>query len=132
MSDTYRSKHDIHPLDPYIKWLANRNLMLATWGITILVGVVLSGYFEQWSLLPRFGCIGIMIGTLLTLSPMFADGVYLSQAEAFGFGSVDEEGKTAVTSAEGRKVSLNILWGVGLVIISSFINAFGDLLGGLL
>lgn len=96
MNNQYRSKHDIHPLDPYIKWLANRKIMLSTWVITNLVGMWLSHHFNQWSLLPRFGCIGIMIGTLLTLSPLFSDGIYLSNAEAFGFGGVDEDGKTAV------------------------------------
>ncbi|MEN3754419.1 hypothetical protein ABC733_22535 [Mangrovibacter sp. SLW1] len=129
MTNQYRSRHDIHPLDPYIKWLANRKIMLSVWAVTIVAGACCSGYFHQWTLLPRFGCIGIMIGTLLTLSPMFADGIYLSQAEAFGFGSADEEGKVTVTSPEGRKVSLNILFGVVVIIISSFINAFGDLLG---
>lgn len=128
MNNQYRSKHDIHPLDPYIKWLANRKIMLSAWVITLLVGMWLSHYFNQWSLLPRFGCIGIMIGTLLTLSPLFSDGIYLSNAEAFGFGSVDEDGKTAVTSEEGRKVSINILCGVVLIVISSVINAFGDLM----
>lgn len=130
MNNQYRSKHDIHPLDPYIKWLANRKIMLSAWVITILIGMWLSHHFNQWSLLPRFGCIGIMLGTLLTLSPLFSDGVYLSNAEAFGFGSVDEDGKTAVTSDAGRKVSVNILWGVILIVISSAINAFGDLIGG--
>ncbi|MGZ0803212.1 hypothetical protein ACXNAL_18610 [Kluyvera ascorbata] len=130
MNNQYRSKHDIHPLDPYIKWLANRKIMLSAWVITILVGMWLSHHFNQWSLLPRFGCIGIMLGTLLTLSPLFSDGIYLSNAEAFGFGNVDEDGKTAVTSDEGRKVSVNILWGVILIVISSVINAFGDLIGG--
>ncbi|WP_249714401.1 hypothetical protein [Pectobacterium polaris] len=128
MNNQYRSKHDIHPLDPYIKWLANRKIMLSAWVITILVGMWLSHHFNQWSLLPRFGCIGIMIGTLLTLSPLFSDGIYLSNAQAFGFGSVDEDGKTAVTSEEGRKVSINILCGVFLIVISSAINAFGDLI----
>lgn len=131
MSNQFRSKHDIHPLDPYIKWLANRKLMLVAWAITILSGVMLSYCFHQWTLLPRFGCIGIMIGTLLTLSPLFSDGIYLSNAEAFGFANVDKEGKTSVTSEEGRKVSVNIMWGVVIIIISSAINAFGDLIGSI-
>lgn len=128
MNNQYRSKHDMHPLEPYIKWLANRKIMLSAWVITILVRMWLSHHFNQWSLLPRFGCIGIMIGTLLTLSPLFSDGIYLSNAEAFGFGGVDDDGKTAVTSEEGRKVSINILCGVVLIVISSAINAFGDLI----
>ncbi|MDM2723492.1 hypothetical protein [Citrobacter sp. Cy230] len=128
MNNQYRSKHDIHPLDPYIKWLANRKIMLSAWVITILVGIWLSHYFNQWSLLPRFGCIGIMIGTLLTLSPLFSEGIYLSNAEAFGFAGSDEDGKVAVTSEEGRNVSINILWGVILIIVSSAINGFGDLI----
>ncbi|EIX0014595.1 MULTISPECIES: hypothetical protein [Escherichia] len=128
MSNQFRSKHDIHPLDPYIKWLANRAFMLVIWLSIIAVGVLLSKYYEQWNILPRFGSIGIMIGTLLTLSPLFADGIYLSQAKAFCFAGTDEDGKTSVTSEEGRKVSINILCGVVLIVISSAINAFGDLI----
>ncbi|MEJ5173874.1 hypothetical protein WH277_00970, partial [Erwinia sp. MYb416] len=64
---------------------------------------------------------------LLTLSPLFSDGIYLSNAETFGFAGSDEDGKTAVTSEEGRNVSINILWGVILIIVSSAINGFGDL-----
>lgn len=129
MSNQFRSKHDIHPLDPYIKWLANRAFMLVIWLGVIAMGVLLSKYHGQWNILPRFGSIGIMIGTLLTLSPLFADGIYLSQAEAFGFAGTDEDGKTSVTSEEGRKVSINIFWGVILIVLSSLINAFGDYLG---
>lgn len=129
MSDKYRSKHDFHPFDPYIKWLANRIFMIGSWIVIMTLGLYLSEHYSQWSILPRFGAIGIMIGTLLTLSPLFADGIYLSQSEAFGFACLDEEGKTRVTSEEGRRVSVNIFWGVILIVLSSFINAFGDYLG---
>lgn len=71
MSESTRSKQDIHYLDGYIKWLANRKLMISSWFISMIAGVILSSFFDQWSLISRFGCIGIMIGTLLTLSPLF-------------------------------------------------------------
>lgn len=129
MSNIRRSKHDLHPFDPYIKWLANRIFMIGSWMVVMALGLYLSEHYSQWSILPRFGAIGIMIGTLLTLSPLFADGIYLSQSEAFSFGSLDDEGKTRVTTEEGRKVSINIFWGVILIVFSSFINAFGDYLG---
>ncbi|EPT0356780.1 hypothetical protein ACXG8N_002168 [Klebsiella aerogenes] len=129
MSNIRRSKHDLHPFDPYIKWLANRIFMIGSWIVVMALGLYLSEHYSQWSILPRFGAIGIMIGTLLTLSPLFADGIYLSQSEAFSFGSLDDEGKTRVTTEEGRKVSINIFWGVILIVFSSFINAFGDYLG---
>ena len=129
MSNIRRSKHDLHPFDPYIKWLANRIFMIGSWIVVMALGLYLSEHYSQWSILPRFGALGIMIGTLLTLSPLFADGIYLSQSEAFSFGSLDDEGKTRVTTEEGRKVSINIFWGVILIVFSSFINAFGDYLG---
>lgn len=129
MNDRYRSKRDFHLFDPYIKWLANRVFMLASWIAIMALGIFLSEYYSQWAILPRFGAIGIMIGTLLTLSPLFADGIYLSQAEAFGFADLDEDGKTSVTSEEGRKVSINIFWGVILIVLSSLVNAFGDYIG---
>lgn len=129
MSNKRRSKHDLHSFDPYIKWLANRIFMVGSWIVIMALGLYLSEHYSQWSILPRFGAIGIMIGTLLTLSPLFADGIYLSQSEAFSFGSLDEEGNTRVTTEDGRKVSINIFWGVILILFSSFINAFGDYLG---
>ncbi|MEM5588745.1 hypothetical protein AAHB58_09970 [Enterobacter hormaechei] len=111
MSNIRKSKHDLHPFDLYIKWLANRIFMIGSWIVVMALGLYLSEHYSQWSILPRFGAIGIMIGTLLTLSPLFADGIYLSQSEAFSFGSLDDEGKTRVTTEEGRKVSINIFWG---------------------
>lgn len=129
MSNIRRSKHDLHPFDPYIKWLANRIFMIGSWIVVMALGLYLSEHYSQWSILPRFGAIGIMIGTLLTLSPLFADGIYLSQSEAFGFAGLDEDGKTSVTTEEGRKVSINIFWGVILIVLSSLVNAFGDYLG---
>ncbi len=126
------SKLDIHPFDKYIKWLSSKNVMVSSWLIIIASGVLASYFLNQWSLLPRFGCLGIMIGTLLTLSPLFAQGVYLSRPEAaFAFGGPDEDGNQVVTTAKGRAISRNILYGVFMIILSSLINAFGDLLGGL-
>ncbi|CAM6603162.1 hypothetical protein FCL43_007755 [Enterobacter hormaechei] len=124
------SKHDIHFFDKYIKWLSSKPIMISAWLLTMAAGVVASYCLKQWSILPRFGCMGIMIGTLLTLSPLFAQGVYLSRSEAaIAFGHEDEDGNLVVTSPKGRAVSRNILYGVLMIVISSIINAFGDLLG---
>ena len=70
--------------------------------------------------------------TFLTLSPLFRGGIYLSDAEAFGFASLDEYGKTTSTSEEGRAVSIIIVIGVILIIISTVINGFGDYFVGLI
>ncbi|EQA2936174.1 hypothetical protein ACX0CR_001977 [Escherichia coli] len=122
------SKDDKHLLDPYLKWLANKKLMVAFWLVLMICGCMYAYIENDWSLLPRFGCLGIMIGTLLTLSPLFAEGIYLSRREAFGLGSVQQDGSVTSTSEKGRAVSRNILWGVIIIIISSIINAFGDLI----
>jgi len=122
------SKDDMHPLDPYLKWLASKVLMVILWLLVMIAGCMFAHFKGDWTLLPRFGCLGIMIGTLLTLSPLFAEGIYLSRREASGFGSVQQDDSVTSTSEEGRAVSRNILCGVVLIIISSIINAFGDLM----
>ncbi|MEI9880697.1 hypothetical protein [Atlantibacter hermannii] len=132
MSESTRSKQDIHYLDGYIKWLANRKLMISSWFISMIAGVILSSFFDQWSLISRFGCIGIMIGTLLTLSPLFSEGIFISQAKAGFFAENDVEGHLLLTTEANRKMAVNILYGVIIIVASSIINAFGDLLGLLL
>lgn len=132
MNNNLKSKHDIHPLDKYLTWLANRKLIIVVWCITITVGFFCSWYFDKWGLMPRFGCLGIMIGTLLTLSPLFYEGIYLSQSKVSGMAEVDAEGKTAATNEGGRTIAVNVLYGVVLIVASSIINAFGDLLGFIL
>jgi hypothetical protein len=122
----YTSDQDIHPLDGIFYYIGSRWLMLPLWALTIILGLIISFKMSDWSWLARFGAIGVMIGTLLTLSPLFRGGIYLSNAESFGFASLDDEGKTTSTSAEGRSTSINIVIGIALIIVSSVINAFGD------
>lgn len=128
----YTSKHDIHPLDPIFYYIGSRWVMIPIWLASVLIGVWISSRLNDWTWLNRFSTIGILIGTLLTLSPLFRGGIYLSNAEAFGFASLDEDGKTTATSEEGRAVSINIVIGVILIIISTVINGFGDYFVGLI
>lgn len=121
------SKHDIHPLDAAFYYIGSRWLMLLIWILIISLGVALSIKFEDWSWLSRFGAIGVMIGTLLTLSPLFRGGIYFSMAEISTFGGTsDEDGKPVFTSPESRYIANNIVIGVILIVLSSVINAFGD------
>lgn len=120
------SKHDIHRLDELFYYIGSRWVMLPLWIASVALGTLISWVDHDWTWLARFGAIGVMIGTLLTLSPLFRGGIYLSNAEAFGFGSQDDEGKTTSTSPEGRATSNNIVIGIALIILSSIINAFGD------
>lgn len=126
------SKHDIHPLDGVFYYIGSRWVMLPLWALSIAGGVVLSLKYCDWTWLSRFGAMGVMIGTLLTLSPLFRGGIYLSNASAFGFACLDEEGKTRATTPEGRAVSMNIVIGIAMIIVSSIVNAFGDYLAGLI
>ncbi|WP_313105283.1 hypothetical protein [Pseudescherichia vulneris] len=122
------SRHDIHPLDGLFYYIGSRWVMIPLWISTVVVGAIISISLVDWSWLARFGAIGVMIGTLLTLSPLFRGGIYLSNANAFGFGCVDDENKTTATSPETRSTSINIVIGIGLIVISSIINAFGDII----
>lgn len=129
---TRTSKHDIHPLDGVFYYIGSRLVMLPLWVLSIAVGIFLSVTHNDWTWLPRFGAIGGMIATLLTLSPLFRRGIYLSNADVFGLAGLDEEGKAMATSHQGRSISINIVIGVVLIIISSIINAFGDYLARLI
>lgn len=120
------SKEDIHRLDKLFFYIGSRWVMLPLWIASVALGAFISWHEQDWTWLARFGAIGVMIGTLLTLSPLFRGGIYLSNAASFGFAGLDSEGKTTSTTAEGRATSINIVIGITLIIVSSIINAFGD------
>lgn len=126
------SKLDIHPLDGLFYYIGSRWVMIPLWLLSIAFGIAISWKMNDWTWLARFGAIGVMIGTLLTLSPLFRGGIYLSNAHAFGFANLDQDNKTTSTSPEGRATSINIVIGIALIIVSSVINAFGDYLAGLI
>jgi hypothetical protein len=106
--------------------------MISLWIASVAAGAILSLRLEDWTWLTRFGAISTMTGTLLTLSPLFRGGIYLSNAETFGFAALDEEKQPMSTSHEIRSTSINIVIGVILIIISTIINAFGDYIVGLI
>lgn len=122
------SRHDIHPLDGLFYYIGSRWVMIPLWISTVVIGAIVSTADDDWSWLARFGALGVMIGTLLTLSPLFREGIYLSNAQAFGFASMDEEKKTTATSPESRSTSINMVIGIVLIVFSSIINAFGDII----
>lgn len=120
------SKQDIHRLDKLFYYIGSRWVMIPLWVASVAFGAFISWHAQDWTWLARFGAIGVMIGTLLTLSPLFRGGIYLSNAVAFGLAGLDNEGKTTSTTPEGRSTSINIVIGIALIIVSSIINAFGD------
>lgn len=122
------SKHDIHPLDGLFYYIGSRWVMIPLWFSTVVIGILVSIANDDWTWLARFGALGVMIGTLLTLSPLFRGGIYLSNAIAFSFGSLDEERNTTSTTPESRSTSINMVIGIGLIVFSSVINAFGDII----
>lgn len=123
-----RSCDDIHKLDPFFYYIGSRTLMLVLWAVVTAAGMLASCMLHNWSLFPRFGAIGIMIGTLMTLSPLFINGIYLStmQVGFFDVSNRGKDGKNSYTDPESRYTSNNIVIGVFIIVISSVINAFGD------
>lgn len=115
-------------LDQYIKWMANKKVMVTIAILILIIGFVSSLATGNQSYFSRSGALSSMIGTLLTLSPMFYNGIYLSRPEVSAFARLDDETAVIKTTKEGRAVSINIMYGVVLIILSSFISAFGDLL----
>lgn len=122
------SKIDIHPLDKYIKWMANKYIMLSIFIFILIFGVISSYIYDNSIMIVKSGSLGAMIGTLLTLSPMFSSGIYLSKPDSARFARLDKEDKIIKTTDEGRKASSGVACGVVLIIISTFISTFGDLI----
>lgn len=121
------SKDDKHKLDQLFHRIGSRWVMVPLWVATVVAGAVISVHYSDWAWLSKFSAIGVMLGTLLTLSPLFRRGIYLSTADAASWGSLDEEGNVSATSPESRAVANNIVIGILMIILSSFLNGFADL-----
>lgn len=130
--DDWVSQDDKHPLDQIFYILGNRTLLLSLGLLSISTGFYIAKSTCQMDWIARGGGLGVLFGTLLTLSPLFRNGIYLSVSIAFGFGSTGSDGKTSSTSKISRHTANNIVFGVFLLVISSVINVFGDKIGAML
>jgi len=124
----YTSIDDKHWIDSFLYMVGSLPVLLTLWLLSIVIGGYCSYITNDGAWMTRFSALGVLMGTLLTLSPLFRNGLFTSQAIGFGLGSIGSDGKTAVTSEESRKTSMNVLYGVVIIVISSVINAFGDLM----
>jgi len=124
--DQYVSDDDKHPLDHLFFVLGNRTFLLLLWISSISTGFYLAYVTSQLDWITRGGGAGLLISTLLTLSPLFRNGIYLSVSVASGFGSRGSDGKTSATTEVSRHTANNIVFGVLLLVISAVINCVGD------
>lgn len=124
------SKHDIHWLDKYLKIIFGNGIVIIVFSCFVfLIGIIISIYSNNWIWFNRFGSLITIAGVLLTMSPIFIRGVYLSQSECGGWAWTDKDGKLLTTTSEDRKIGNNIITGIFISIIGTLIWGFGDLIG---
>ncbi len=125
------SKYDIHKFDKFIKFLGSANYVMAFAFLMIACGVVISTITKEWMWFSRFGALVTISGLLLTSSPLFVKGIYLSVSGAFGFASRDEDGNSRVVTPQARKIGDAVFLGIVITIFGTLIWGFGDLLDDL-
>lgn len=126
------SDYDRHPFDPYVKALANKWLILTFCLVATIMGLTLSVRTGVWLWFSRFGAVITVAGLLLTMSPVFHKGIYISQSDARKWAKIDEHGKTLITSEDDRRIGRSVFTGILISIIGTVIWGFGDLVPVLL
>jgi len=126
------SDYDRHPFDPYVRALANKWLILAFCLVAAIAGVMLSVQTGVWLWFSRFGAVITVAGLLLTMSPVFHKGIYISQSDAGKWAEQDEHGKTMITSEDDRRIGRSVFTGILISISGTVIWGFGDLVPVLL
>ncbi|MBC3777968.1 hypothetical protein [Pseudomonas sp. SWRI99] len=119
---------DSHPLDPWVKWLANRTFIYLLALASLVAGVSLSIWKGDWTMLNRFGAVIAVAGLLFTMAPVFANGFYRSQSGAGRYGDLQGDDLVTTTPSE-RRAGSNVAAGIAVSIVGALINAFGDLGG---
>jgi|TARA_R110000851_G_scaffold198531_1_gene349629 hypothetical protein len=122
------SHHDIHVLDKFIRPFGSSVFVLILAITSALIGIYLSQRYCDWTWFSRFGSVITVAGLLLVSSPIFDQGVYLSHASAFGFGSKDEHGDSRITDETSRKMGNKVLIGIVVSICGTLVWGFGDLI----
>jgi len=124
------SKDDSHPYDWLFISFSKPLVMLGLQIFILFAGVILTATLHEPSWLPKFGTLSTLPGILLTMAPIFYKGVYRAfpqyPAEMWE-PPKGSDGKFSVTTAESRKLSMNIVIGTVMVSVSTLISAFGDL-----
>lgn len=122
------SVHDIHPFDRYVKAFSNHRFVISLSVLAFFAGIALSLYNNNWLWFSRFGSIVTVSGLLLTMSPVFYKGIYMSQSDAGIFADLDEQGNTMTTNEDDRRVGRSVFTGIVISVIGTLIWGFGDLL----
>jgi hypothetical protein len=123
------SNIDKHFLDPIIKPFGSSAFCLTICMGSLAAGIWLGIRTSEWLWLNRFGGIIIVSGILLTTSPLFSRGIYISQSGAGRWAELDAEGKVASTTKEDREIGRRVALGLVVTVIGTILNAFGDLIG---
>lgn len=123
------SKYDRHPLDPYVRFLSNPFAVVLFSSLALCLGVILSIMSGDWLWLSRFGSLIAVAGLLLTMSPIFERGIYVSHSNAGKLVAIDEHRRPILTSEEDRALGRKVLAGIFVSIIGTVIWGFGDLVG---
>jgi|SRR5690625_2524194 len=121
------SEIDKHFLDPFIKCLAKPCLIILFALFCFGAAVIISICTQNSDWVTRFSSLITIAGVLLTMSPTFEKGIYLSQSQARRYGSLDEVGRTVTTTEEERKMGQNVFYGLIITVVGTALWGFGDL-----
>lgn len=118
---------DKHKFDDYVKWLASLKFMIIVSCLFCVAGIACSLCFNDMTLFPRFGCLITIAGLFLVSSPVFVNGIYISQASIARWAGVGSDGKTSVVMPGDRIVGNKVFAGIVITLIGTLIWGFGDL-----
>lgn len=72
----------------------------------------------------------LVAGLLLTMSPLFSNGIYRSQSNTGTLSGLHSDNTPMITNMEDRKVGNNVALGIIVTVIGTLTNTFGDVLAG--
>ena len=121
---------DDHILDPWIKPLGSRWLLVGVATTALVSGICISIACQDWSWLNRFGGFVLVAGLLLTMSPFFSNGIYRSQSNAGTLSGLNSDNTPMITNMEDQKFGNNVALGIIVTVVGTLTNTFGDVLAG--
>lgn len=119
---------DTHKLDKFAKCFANRSGIVLITILILLLGIGFSIQCNKPEYINRAGSLITIAGLLLTMSPIFINGIYKSQSSCGRWSKKDENGNLVTTTPQERYAGINILYGIVISIIGTIVSTFGDLI----
>lgn len=120
------SDKDKHIFDPFVRKPGDQCVMLSVAITAFFMGLIISLLTKNWEWIARFSSVMVVSGLLLTMSPIFKRGVYISHSQAGYMVGLDESGKHKLTTEDDREIGQAVLTGILLSIMGTLAWGFGD------